>query len=53
FEYTSLPINILLGYLFWREIPTLLTLTGAALTLASGMFILYEDRKPSINRPIK
>ncbi|MEN9562293.1 MAG: hypothetical protein RIR73_537, partial [Chloroflexota bacterium] len=39
FEYTSLPINILLGYLFWREIPTLLTLTGAALTLASGMFI--------------
>jgi drug/metabolite transporter (DMT)-like permease len=45
FEYASLPISILWGFLFWREIPTLLTIAGAALTLASGMFILYLDRK--------
>lgn len=45
FKYASLPISILWGFFFWREIPTLLTIAGAALTLASGMFILYLDRK--------
>lgn len=45
FEYLSLPINILWGFLVWREIPTILTITGASLTLASGMFILYLDRR--------
>jgi len=47
FEYVSLPVSIMWGFLFWREIPTALTIAGAALTLASGMFILYLDRKTS------
>lgn len=45
FEYVSLPINILWGFLFWGEIPTWLTLGGAALTLASGMYVLYRERQ--------
>jgi S-adenosylmethionine uptake transporter len=45
FEYASLPINIMWGFLFWREVPTLLTLGGAALTLASGMYLLVQDQK--------
>lgn len=45
FEYLSLPINILWGFALWREIPTWLTLAGAGLTLLSGMFILYLNRK--------
>ncbi|MBK8782637.1 MAG: DMT family transporter [Anaerolineales bacterium] len=45
FEYASLPISILWGFLFWSEVPTLLTLAGAALTLASGMYLLVQDRK--------
>jgi drug/metabolite transporter (DMT)-like permease len=45
FEYLSLPINVMWGFAIWREIPTLLTWAGAALTLLSGMFILYLDRK--------
>jgi drug/metabolite transporter (DMT)-like permease len=45
FEYLSLPINVIWGFAIWREIPTLLTWAGAALTLLSGMFILYLDRK--------
>ncbi len=44
FEYLALPINTLWGFLFWREIPTLSTLGGAGLILASGMFIMYLDR---------
>jgi len=45
FEYISLPINIMWGFLIWGEIPTWLTLAGAALTLLSGMYVLYRERQ--------
>jgi hypothetical protein len=45
FEYVSLTINILWGFLFWHEIPTWMTLAGAALTLLSGLYVLYRERK--------
>jgi len=45
FEYISLPINILWGFLIWGEVPTWLTIGGAVLTLASGMYVLYRERK--------
>jgi drug/metabolite transporter (DMT)-like permease len=44
FEYVSLPINILWGFLFWGEIPTWLTLAGAFLTLFSGIYVLYREQ---------
>jgi drug/metabolite transporter (DMT)-like permease len=44
FEYISLPINIVWGFVIWREIPTWMTLAGAGLTLLSGMFIMYRER---------
>jgi len=49
FEYLSLPINVMWGFAIWREIPTLMTWAGATLTLLSGMFILYLDRKARQN----
>ncbi|MCA9898727.1 MAG: DMT family transporter [Ardenticatenaceae bacterium] len=45
FEYISLPINVLWGFLIWHEIPTWLTLAGATLTLGSGLYVLYRERK--------
>lgn len=45
FEYLSLPISVLWGFAIWREVPTWLTLAGAALTLLSGLFILSLDRR--------
>jgi drug/metabolite transporter (DMT)-like permease len=45
FEYLSLPINIMWGLLIWQEIPTLMTLAGAFLTLLSGLYVLYRERK--------
>lgn len=45
FEYTSLPINVLWGFLFWQEIPTLGTWIGALLTVGSGLYLLYRDRQ--------
>jgi len=45
FEYLSLPINVMWGFVIWWEIPTLTTLAGAFLTLSSGMYIFYRERK--------
>ena len=45
FEYASLPISIMWGFLFWHEVPALLTLAGAGLTLASGMYMLVREQK--------
>lgn len=45
FEYVSLPINIMWGLLIWKEVPTWLTLGGATLTLASGMYVVYRERQ--------
>jgi drug/metabolite transporter (DMT)-like permease len=45
FEYISLPINIMWGFLIWGEIPTWVTLAGAALTLSSGLYVLYRERE--------
>ena len=45
FEYASLPINVMWGFLFWHEIPTWVTVAGALLTLSSGMYLLFQDQK--------
>jgi drug/metabolite transporter (DMT)-like permease len=49
FEYVSLPINIMWGFVIWQEIPTWMTLAGAFLTLFSGIYVLYrEQREPRV-----
>jgi S-adenosylmethionine uptake transporter len=50
FEYIALPINIMWGLVIWQEIPTWATLAGAFLTLSSGLYILYRERK---ERPVE
>ena len=45
FEYASLPISIMWGFLIWREIPAVTTIAGALLTLLSGLYILFQDQK--------
>jgi drug/metabolite transporter (DMT)-like permease len=45
FEYVSLPINIMWGFLIFQEVPTLLTLAGAFLTLFSGLYVLYREQR--------
>ncbi len=45
FEYASLPIGVMWGFLFWHEIPAMMTIAGAALTLLSGLYILVQEQK--------
>jgi len=44
FEYVSLPINVMWGFVIWHEVPTWMTLVGAFLTIGSGLYVLYRDR---------
>ena len=45
FEYVTLPINVMWGFLLWQEIPTAATWLGAFLTIGSGLYILYRQRQ--------
>lgn len=45
FEYVSLLISVFWGYVLWHEVPTIMTIAGAALTLLSGLYILLIMRK--------
>jgi drug/metabolite transporter (DMT)-like permease len=44
FEYVSLPISALWGFVLWQEVPTWTTWLGAALTLLSGLYVVYRTR---------
>jgi drug/metabolite transporter (DMT)-like permease len=48
FYYFSLVWAMLLGFMFWSEIPTLPLLAGSAVVVASGMFLLWHEsgKKP-------
>lgn len=52
FEYASLPISMMWGFLVWGEVPTVMTLAGALLTLLSGLYILYRAQRSSLNQPV-
>jgi drug/metabolite transporter (DMT)-like permease len=45
FEYVSLPISTMWGFLIWRQFPPLLTWIGAFITLVSSLYTLYGDKK--------
>ncbi|MEM5584304.1 DMT family transporter [Roseibium sp. AS2] len=45
FDYTALLWATLLGYLLWAEIPDLATYIGAAVIIASGIYIVYRERQ--------
>ncbi len=48
FEYVALPINVMWGFVLWHELPTVATWAGAALTLVSGLYILYQERRERV-----
>ncbi|MBR9764741.1 MAG: DMT family transporter [Rhodobacteraceae bacterium] len=45
FRYTSLLFALVLGLVFFGEWPEPLTLIGAAIVVASGLFMLYREHK--------
>lgn len=47
FEYTALLWAVLLGYFVWGELPDGITLLGASIVMASGLYILYRETRKS------
>lgn len=45
FEYTNLLINVMWDVLLWHIFPTWITWAGAFLTIFSGIYVLYRERK--------
>ena len=44
FHYTLIVWGVILGWIFWQEVPTVQTLVGAAIIVASGIYILYREQ---------
>mgnify|MGYP003630610285 CR=1 FL=1 len=44
-DYTAIVWATLLGWIFWTEIPDALTFVGAAVIIASGVFIIWREHR--------
>jgi S-adenosylmethionine uptake transporter len=47
FRYTGLIAAMIVGYLVFNEVPTVMTLVGAAIVIGTGLFTFYRERKLS------
>jgi drug/metabolite transporter (DMT)-like permease len=45
FEYSSLIFSVLVGYLFFGEVPTIFMLIGGVIVVGSGLFIIYREHR--------
>lgn len=50
FEYSSMIVTIVIGYVIFEEIPTAPMLIGAALIVMSGLFIIWRERQLGLQR---
>lgn len=50
FEYASLILSIIVGYFFFRDIPTIEMLVGGLIVVGSGLFIIYREHRLGLER---
>jgi drug/metabolite transporter (DMT)-like permease len=50
FEYVSMLLALVLGYLIFAEMPTAPMLLGAGLIVAAGLFIIWRERQLGLER---
>lgn len=50
FEYVSMVLALIAGYVVFEEVPTATMLGGAALVVAAGLFIIWRERQLGIRR---
>lgn len=50
FEYVSMILALVLGYLVFEEAPTATMLGGAALIVSAGLFIIWREQKLGLER---
>lgn len=50
FEYTSMILGVVVGYLVFGDIATLNTLAGGLIVVAAGIFIIWRERQLGLER---
>jgi len=50
FEYSSMLVAIVLGYVFFGDVPTVQMLLGGSIVVASGIFIILRERRLGLER---
>ena len=45
FDYTAILYAGLIGFIFFHEVPTLITAAGAALIIAGGLFVVFQEAR--------
>lgn len=50
FEYTSMILGIIIGYLAFGDVPTIHMLVGGAIVVAAGIFIIWRERQLGLKR---
>ena len=51
FQYTSILWGLLFGYIFFDDLPDAIMLSGAAIVVASGLYILYRETREGRSAP--
>jgi drug/metabolite transporter (DMT)-like permease len=50
FDYTSMVWVFLLGYFFFKEIPSMFVFIGAAIIAGAGLFVIWRERQLGLQR---
>lgn len=50
FEYTSLVFSVIIGFVFFGDLPTVHMIVGGILVVGSGLFIIYREHRLGIDR---
>lgn len=50
FEYTSMLLSVGVGIVLFAEFPTIYTLVGSAIVIASGIFIIFREHQLKLQR---
>jgi drug/metabolite transporter (DMT)-like permease len=51
FSYSSLIWATIAGFAIWGDLPTVTTLSGAALIIGSGLYIFLRERRLGLRQP--
>jgi drug/metabolite transporter (DMT)-like permease len=50
FEYSSLVFSVIIGFVFFGDVPTWFMLVGGIIVVGSGLFIIYREHRLGIDR---
>ncbi|TIX37685.1 MAG: DMT family transporter, partial [Mesorhizobium sp.] len=50
FEYTSMILGVVVGYLVFGDVASLNTLAGGLIVVAAGIFIIWRERQLGLER---